>query len=105
MARVALITLLVACRSGVSSDHELCARAAARFAECEELAGEKLDRELAVDRWRGLCRAVFTGETKQLLPDALSLFQAMNEDVKAALRTQAECSARATTCAEHAACE
>jgi hypothetical protein len=103
-----VIIALVACKSGVSKEHELCAKAAAMFEKCEELSGEgsdaKKQNELTVDRWRGLCRAVMTGETKQLLPDALELYNSMDEGTKAGLRQQAECTAKTTTCTEYAAC-
>jgi hypothetical protein len=104
-----LILVLVACKGGgVSRDQELCAKAAAMFEKCEELDAEgsdaKLQNSLTIDRWRGLCRAVLTGETKQLMPNALEQYQAMDEATKAGLRLQAECTAKATTCTEYAAC-
>ncbi len=103
------VVVVAACKGGgVSKEQEVCARAAAMFERCEELAGEgsdaKLQNELTVDRWRGLCRAVLTGETQQLLPNALDLYNAMDEGTKAGLRVQAECTAKATTCAQYAAC-
>ena len=103
-----LALLLVGCKSGVSQQQETCAKAAAMFERCEDLSGEgsdaKLQASLVVDRWRGLCRAVLTGATKQLLPNALELYHAMDEGTKAGLRQQAECTAKTTTCAEYAAC-
>jgi hypothetical protein len=104
-----LVVAVVACKGGgVSKEQEVCARASAMFEKCEELDAEgsdaKLQNSLTVDRWRGLCRAVLTGETKQLLPNALELYNAMDEATKAGLRVQAECTAKATTCAEYAAC-
>jgi hypothetical protein len=104
-----LLLTVVACKGGgVSQEQELCAKAAAMFEKCEELSGEGSDarkqNELTVDRWRGLCRAVMTGETKQLLPNALELYNAMDEGTKAGLRQQAECTAKTTTCTEYAAC-
>lgn len=103
---LAVATALVACTpGGVTQDHELCAKAAAMFSRCEETSDlEKLDRELMIDRFRGLCRAVITGDTKQLLPDALSMFRAMDDGTKLAIKTQAECMAKTTTCAAYAAC-
>lgn len=103
------VVVVAACKGGgVSKEQEVCARAAAMFERCEDLAGEgsdaKLQNELTVDRWRGLCRAVLTGETQQLLPNALDLYNAMDEGTKAGLRVQAECTAKATTCAQYAAC-
>ena len=104
-----LLILLIACKGGgVSKEQEVCARAAAMFEKCEELAtagsDAKKQNELTVDRWRGLCRAVLTGETKQLLPNALELYNLMDDGTKAGLRVQAECTAKATTCSEYAAC-
>ena len=104
-----LLILLVACKGGgVTKEQELCAKAAAMFEKCEELASEGSDarkqNELTVDRWRGLCRAVFTGETKQLMPNTLDLYNAMDEGTRAGLRVQAECTAKATTCTEYTAC-
>jgi hypothetical protein len=104
-----LVVVLVACKGGgVSKEQELCAKAAAMFERCEELSAEgsdaKKQNELTVDRWRGLCRAVITGETKQLLPNALELYNSMDEGTKAGLRVQAECTANTTTCSEYAAC-
>ena len=103
------LVLVVACKGGgVSQEQEICAKAATMFERCEDLAGEgsdaKQQQELTVDRWRGLCRAVLTGETKQLLPNALELYNSMDEATKAGLRQQAECTATATTCTEYAAC-
>lgn len=99
-----------ACQAKVSKDQELCAKAAAMFERCEDLGpadtgSAKLARELVIDRWRGICRAVFAGETQQLLPNALELYSTMTEDVKAQLRKQAECAANAITCTAYAACE
>ena len=61
--------------------------------------------ELVIDRWRGLCRAVFTGETKQLLPDALALWRDFSDELKAGLREQASCAANAASCEQYAACD
>ena len=103
-----LIILLVACQSSVSKEQETCARAAAMFERCEELVTEgsdaKKQNELIVDRWRGLCRAVLTGETKQMLPEVLQSYSVMDEGTKAGLRVAAECTAKATNCVEYAAC-
>ena len=105
-----LILALVACKGGgVSKEQETCAKAAAMFEKCEELdmtgSETKMANSLAVDRWRGLCRAVMTGETKQLMPNALELYNAMDEGTKLGLKQQAECTAKATTCSEYTACE
>jgi hypothetical protein len=61
-----VIIALVACKGGgVSKEQETCARAAAMFEKCEQLDAEgsdaKLQNSLAIDRWRGLCRAVLSG--------------------------------------------
>lgn len=102
---LALVAAAACSPGGVTKDQELCAKASAMFARCEETPElEKLDRELMVDRFRGLCRAVITGETKQLGPDALSMFQVMDEPTRLAIKTQAECMAKTTTCAAYAAC-
>jgi len=103
-----LVFALLGCQAKVKQEQELCAKAARMFDRCEQFPADgsdaKLQRELVVDRWRGLCRAVLTGETKQLMPDALSLYATMDDAVKAGLRVQAECTAKTTTCAEYAAC-
>jgi hypothetical protein len=108
MRCVLLAVVLIACKSDVKQETELCAKAAAMFDRCEQFPADgsdaKLQRELVVDRWRGLCRAVMTGETKQLMPDALAVFAEMNEDVKRQLRQQAACTAKTTTCVAYAAC-
>ena len=54
------------------------------FERCEELdqgsgSDAALTHELMIDRWRGLCRAVFTGKTEQLMPNARELYNAMDE--------------------------
>jgi hypothetical protein len=110
MRSLLLAAALVACKGGgVSKEQEVCAKAAAMFEKCEELATDGSDakqlNELTVDSWRGLCRAVLTGETKQLLPNTLGQYNEMDEGTKAGLKVQAECTAKATTCAEYAACE
>lgn len=103
-----LVVALAACNGGgVSKEQEVCARAAAMFEKCEELGSGsdvKLANELTVDRWRGLCRAVLTGKTEHLMPNVLELYQSMDDGTKAGLRLQAECTAKATTCSEYAAC-
>lgn len=106
----ALLALLVACKpGGVSREAELCSKAAAMFERCEQLDGSgseaALSHELTIDRWRGLCRAVFTGETAQLMPNARELYATFDEATKAGLRKQAECSSKAKNCLEYAACE
>jgi len=102
------VLALAGCQSRVKHEQELCAKAAAMFERCEQWSSEgsdaKLEREMAVDRWRGICRAVFTGETKQLGPDALGVYANMTDDVKVSLRAQAECTAKITSCFEYAAC-
>jgi uncharacterized protein YukE len=93
----------------VTKEQELCAKAAAMFDKCEELdmtgSDAALSRELTIDRWRGLCRAVFTGQTDQLMPNARELYHSMDDGTKAGLRVQAECAAKATTCVEYAKCD
>lgn len=109
--RALLLLVLVACKpGGVTKEQELCAKAAAKFDECEQLdfgsgSDAKLSRELTIDRWRGLCRAVYTGKTDQLMPNARELYHAMDEGTKAGLRVQAECAAKATSCVEYAKCD
>lgn len=109
--RALLLLAIVACKpGGVTKEQELCAKAAAKFDECEQLdfgsgSDSKLSRELTIDRWRGLCRAVYTGKTDQLMPNARELYHAMDEGTKAGLRVQAECAAKATTCVEYAKCD
>jgi hypothetical protein len=107
---IAGLTVVLGCKASTTRHQELCARAAAMFDKCEELdlgsgSGAALSRELTLDRWRGICRAVFTGETAQLMQNAKDLFASMDDVTKAALRQQAECSAKATTCAEYKKCE
>ena len=105
-ALLALVALAGCKPGGVSSAQETCAKAAAMFDQCESFGSDTpLQRELMVDRWRGTCRAVFTGETRQLMPNALEVYQALDDDQRAALRTQAECTAKAATCDAYAACE
>lgn len=107
--RVAAITLVLmaACKpGGVGETQELCARAAAMYDRCETDEGSsKLDRDLELDRWRSLCRAVITGDTDQMLPDSLQLYAAMDEETKAGLKLVAECQAKATTCDVYTACQ
>ena len=111
MRPLLFVALLASCKpGGVTKEQELCAKAAAKFDACEKLdlgsgSDAALSRELTIDRWRGLCRAVFTGKTDQLMPNARELFQSMDEPTKAGLRVQAECAAKATTCAEYSKCD
>jgi hypothetical protein len=106
MWRVALL-FVVACKpAGVKDADQLCAKATAMYAKCEQQEGMHAQEwELVLDRWRGLCRAVMTGETKQLLPDGLQMYQEMPEEIRAVLRTQAECTSKATTCIAYHSCE
>ena len=106
MWRFALV-FFVACKpGGVKNTDQLCAKATAMYAKCEREAGmHPQEWELILDRWRGLCRAVITGETKQLLPDGLQMYNEMPEEIRAALRAQAECTAQTTTCEQYRACE
>ncbi len=110
MRWLSVLVLVAACKpGGVSKEAELCSKAAAMFERCEQLDGSgseaALSHELTIDRWRGLCRAVFTGETAQLMPNARELYQALDEGSKAGMRKQAECTAQATNCLQYAACE
>jgi hypothetical protein len=96
--------LLVGCTPKVGGDQELCGRAAAMFEKCETLDGNKLQKSLTVDRWRGLCRAVLSGDTKQLMPNTLELYAAMDDETKRDLQVQARCQAAAETCAAYQTC-
>ena len=101
-----VVAALAACKPGATEAQQTCARAAAMFERCEDFGSNTpLERELAIDRWRGLCRAVFTGETKQLMPNALELYESLDEPTRAGLRTQAECTSRAATCDEYRTCQ
>lgn len=97
----------VACKpSDDDAAKQLCAKAAVMYERCESREGmDNMQWQLTLDRWRGLCRAVLTGETQQLLPNALELYQAMDDEMRAGLRVQAECTARATTCEQYKACD
>ncbi|MBV8760574.1 MAG: hypothetical protein JO257_25000 [Deltaproteobacteria bacterium] len=105
--RIALLLVLVACKpGGVSSAQEVCAKAGAMFEKCEDFgSAAPLEHDMMIDRWRGLCRAVFTGETKQLMPNALQLYQSLDDGERAGLKIQAECTAKAVTCDQYRACE
>jgi hypothetical protein len=106
MRQLLVLLALAGCNPKASKDAQMCAQAAKMFAQCETVVGPtKIDRELVVDRWRGLCRAVMTGETDQLLPDGLELYYSMDEPTRLDLQKQAECTARATNCTEYAVCE
>jgi hypothetical protein len=102
-----LAAALAACKPGnVSSAQETCAKAAAMFERCEDFgSAAPLEHDLMVDRWRGMCRAVFTGETKQLMPNALAVYNALDDGSRAGLKVQAECTSRATTCDAYKACD
>ena len=60
---------------------------------------------ITVSSWCGLCRAVFTGETQQLMPNTLELFQALDEPSRAGLKIQAECTSKTATCLAYHACD
>jgi hypothetical protein len=106
---VVLGSLAAACKSPTTSEQELCAKAAAMFEKCESFDSSGSDaalvKDLMLDRWRGLCRAVLTGKTEQLMTNTLELYQSMDEPTKAGLRVQAECAAKTTTCADYARCD
>ena len=96
---------LAACAPKVSDEQALCSRVAAMFDKCESFGSlTKLERSLTVDRWRGLCRAVMSGETRQLMPETRTLFENMDDETRAGLREQAQCQGAARTCAEYEAC-
>jgi hypothetical protein len=105
--RTVLVLLLVAgCKPGVTAADELCAKAAAIYDRCESHSENTAQQwELVIDRWRGLCRAALTGETKQLLPDGLAIWNDMADDVRAGLKLKAECTGAATTCEQYTACD
>jgi hypothetical protein len=107
MRRVLLLALVAACKpGGVSGAQETCARAGAMFEKCEDFgSATPLQHDLMVDRWRGLCRAVFAGETKQLMPNALELWQSLDDESRAGLKLEAECQAKAATCDVYRTCE
>lgn len=110
MKRALLMALALAgCKSPTSSAQELCAKAAAMFEKCESFdetgSDAALTKELMLDRWRGLCRAVHTGKTEQLMQNTRELFESMDEETKAGLRVQAECAAKAATCGDYAKCD
>jgi hypothetical protein len=90
----------------MTAARELCAKAAAIYDRCESRGTNDAQQwELVIDRWRGLCRAALTGETKQLLPDGLAIWNGMADDERAGLKQQAECTAAAATCDQYAACD
>lgn len=107
MRRFVILAALAACKpGGVSSAQEICAKASAMFDKCEDFGSTTpLQRDLMVDRWRGMCRAVYTGETKQLMPNALEVYQALDEGSRAGLKIQAECTAKTTDCFAYHACD
>src|SRR5690606_31945296 len=109
MRRALVLALLFAgCKAPVSKEQALCAKAGAMFEQCEQFdetgSDAALTKELMIDRWRGLCRAVLTGETAQLMGNARELYHSLDDATKAGLRLQAECQAKATSCDEYARC-
>jgi uncharacterized protein YukE len=108
-ALLVVALMMAACKAPTTKEQELCAKASAMFEKCESFDGSGSDaaltKALMIDRWRGLCRAVYTGKTEQLMQNARELYQSMDEATKAGLRVQAECTAKATTCADYAKCE
>lgn len=104
-----VLVLGAACTTKVSKEQELCAKASAMFEKCETFEGSGSDAAVAkmmmIDRWRGLCRAVLTGKTEQLMANSRELYQSMDEGTKAGLRLQAECTSKAATCDDYAKCE
>ncbi len=104
MRHVVLALAIAGCTPRVTSDQELCAKASAMYERCEHLTGTKLEQSLTVDRWRGLCRAVMSGEAKHLMPDQRALFDSMDDATRSDLRSEAQCEAQATDCTAYAAC-
>ena len=92
MRCVLLLAFVATCKpGGVSDAQETCAKAGAMFEKCEDFgSATPLQHDLMIDRWRGLCRAVFTGETKQLMPNTLEVWQALDDASRAGLKLQAE---------------
>jgi hypothetical protein len=109
MRSFALCALLVAaaCKpGGVSATQVECANAAAMFEQCEDFGMVKpIERDLMVDRWRGLCRAVLVGETAQLAANTREVFEALDDGERALLAQHAACMAWAPTCSWYANCE
>jgi len=99
--------LLIGCKpGGTKTADKWCAKATVMYEKCEGQQGmHPQEWELTLDRWRGLCRAVMTGETKQLLPDGLQIYTEMSPAVREGLRIQAECMAQAADCVAYRACE
>lgn len=102
-----LLVLAAACKpGGVSGAQETCAKASAMFEKCEDFgSATPLQHDLMVDRWRGLCRAVFTGETKQLMPNTLEVYNGLDDASRAGLKIEAECAAKAATCDTYRTCD
>jgi len=99
------VLTLIACEPKVSDDQAMCSYVSAMFEKCESFGSlSKLERSLTVDRWRGLCRAVMSGETRQLMPETRALFENMDDETRAGLREQAQCHAKAMTCVEYHSC-
>jgi hypothetical protein len=99
------VLTLIACEPKVSDHQAMCSHVSAMFEKCESFGGlTRLERSLTVDRWRGLCRAVMSGETRQLMPETRALFENMDDETRAGLREQAQCHAKAMTCVEYHAC-
>lgn len=103
-----LVVLAAACTTKTTKEQELCARASAMFEKCEQFDGSGSDaalaKEMMIDRWRGLCRAVLTGKTEQLMANSRELFASMDDGTKLGLKLQAECTAKTTTCDDYAKC-
>jgi hypothetical protein len=106
MRSVLVLALVAACKpGGVSDAQQTCAKAGAMFEKCEDFgSATPLEHDLMVDRWRGLCRAVFTGETKQMMPNTLEVWQSLDDASRAGLKIQAECTAKAATCDAYRDC-
>jgi hypothetical protein len=101
-----LMAALAACKpGGVSNAQEVCAKASAMFEKCEDFgSAAPLERDIMVDRWRGVCRAVFTGETKQMMPNVVEMYQSLDEGERAGLKITADCTSKATSCLAYHGC-
>lgn len=104
---LAFLVGAVGCKpGGVSETDELCAKAAAIYSQCESRGNStEPEWEIVVDRWRGLCQATFTGNTKQLYGDGLAIWQQLDDEERVSLRETGRCTAAATTCAAYQACQ
>jgi hypothetical protein len=98
--------LLIGCQPRITVEQEQCGRAAEMYRMCESFKGQTpLERDLEIDRWRGLCRALLTkGDTDNLAHSTVELYQSLDDPQREALAEQARCTAETTTCRAYAAC-